>query len=75
MRHETTEYAEARRTLADRWVPACGGLEVPTRTRSGHVLLYCYNFAEGRHAYLDVESDMIVPDETAFVLLNPEEYR
>jgi len=54
----TEEYREALRTRADRWVPANGGHETPFRTRNGLVLLYCWNPATGRHAYINVETDM-----------------
>lgn len=49
----------------DAWVPACGGLEVPFTTRTGKRLLYVYNHAEGRHAYLDLGTDLILTDEEA----------
>ena len=58
----TAEYEAARISRADRWVPACGGLETPFRTRSGARLLYVYNFARGRHAFLDCNTDMILED-------------
>ncbi len=69
MRGETTEYYNARITCADRWVPACGGSEAPFLTRSGVRLLYCWNPREGRHAYLNVETDMILTNEEARALL------
>lgn len=47
------------------WVPASGGTEVPFLTRSGKTLLYCYQPRSGRHAYLDVGSDVILTDEEA----------
>jgi hypothetical protein len=51
------------------WTPACGGTEVPFRTRSGHTLLYCWQASTGKHAYLDVGTDMILSDEDAWILL------
>ena len=51
------------------WIPACGGSEVPFSTRSGHRLLYCYQPATGRHAYLNCETDVILTTEEAQVLL------
>ena len=43
-----------------RWVPACDGSELPSRTRSGLVVLYCWNTGTGEHAWLDVASDIIL---------------
>lgn len=57
------DYVAAAEALADRWVAACGGTERPTRSRSGRVYLYVYNFAERRHAWLDVETDMLRFDD------------
>lgn len=47
------------------WVAANGGQETPTRFRSGRSLLYVFNPATGRHAYLDVETDILLSDEEA----------
>lgn len=44
---------------ADRWVPACGGREVPTKYPDGRTLLYCWNPKTGEHAYIDCETDMV----------------
>ena len=52
-----------------RWVPACGGTEVPFRTRTGRTLLYCWNPVTGVHAYLDVDSDLVLSDEDARLAL------
>lgn len=49
----------------DRWQPACGGTEQPFRTRTGRRLLYCWNPAQDRHAYLDCDTDRILSDEEA----------
>jgi hypothetical protein len=59
------EFAVAMAAKRDAWVPACGGTETPFRARSGATLLYCYNPATGRHAYLDCGSDLILSDEDA----------
>ena len=45
------------------WIPACGGAEVPFNTRSGHRVLYCWQPSTGKHAYLDLGTDIIIPDE------------
>ena len=47
------------------WRPAHGGTETPFTTRSGRRLLYCYQPRSGRHAYLDVGTDMIMSDDDA----------
>ena len=47
------------------WVPACGGLETPFISRSGRRLLYCWQPRSGKHAYIDVGSDMVLTDEEA----------
>lgn len=47
------------------WVPACGGTERVFTSRSGKRLLYCYNRTLGKHAYLDVDRDIILTDKEA----------
>ena len=49
----------------DNWVPACGGTEVLFQTRSGRRLQYVWQPSTGQHAYLDVDSDIILSDEEA----------
>ena len=49
----------------DSWRPACGGLEVPFKSRSGKRLQYVWQPSTGQHAYLDVDSDIILSDEEA----------
>ncbi len=61
----TLEYEMARCGNADAWVPANGGTETPFKSRSGRVLLYCWNPRQGKHAYLDVTTDIILTDEEA----------
>jgi hypothetical protein len=53
----------------DRWVPACGGQEVPFKSRSGATLLYCWNPKTGEHAYLNCDTDLILSDEEAHTLM------
>ncbi len=65
MQKVTSEFQAAVLALADRWVPACGGLETPFRSRSGVRLLYCYNPRLGRHAYLNCDTDIILSDAEA----------
>lgn len=45
------------------WIPACGGTEVPFFTRAGHKVLYCWQPSTGKHAYLDMGTDIIIPNE------------
>lgn len=47
------------------WQPANGGTEEPFMTRSRRRLLYCWQPSTGRHAYLDMDSDLILSDEEA----------
>lgn len=50
------------------WVPACGGTEAPF-TVNGRRLLYCWQPSTGRHAYMDLGTDMILSDEEARAVL------
>jgi len=61
----TVEYAIAIAGHKDVWVPACGGTEQPFISRSGIRMLYCFNPAMGKHAYIDCNTDMIMTDEEA----------
>jgi hypothetical protein len=61
----TTEFQMAIAGNADRWVPACNGTEVPFVTRTRRTLLYCFNPRQGKHAYLDTSTDLILSDEEA----------
>lgn len=51
------------------WFPACDGTEVPFTTRTGKRLLYCYQPSTGKHAYLDLDSDIILTDAEANLAL------
>ncbi len=53
------EYESAKMGRADRWVPACGGNELPF-TKNGVQYLYVFNFATGKHGYLDMGRDIVV---------------
>lgn len=59
----TNEFTVAVQENADRWVPANGGAETVFLSRSGVRMLYCYNPKLGKHAYLNVDSDIIIPDD------------
>ena len=52
------------------WQPAAGGTETVFTTRSGIRLLYCYQPSTGKHAYLNVDSDMFLSNEEASNILN-----
>jgi hypothetical protein len=67
---QVEEFNKAVYNRLDAWVPACGGTEVPFRSRSGATLLYCFNPRLGKHAYINLETDMILEDEEAFAHLN-----
>ena len=62
-----SEYDYAVSAMADRWVPACGGTEVPFVAQSGAKLLYCFNPRQHKHAYLNIKTDMIISDEEAWM--------
>lgn len=47
----------------DNWYPASQGTEQPMRTRDGRMVQYMFNPATGQHAYIDLETDIIIPDE------------
>jgi|HubBroStandDraft_6_1064221.scaffolds.fasta_scaffold122747_5 hypothetical protein len=51
------------------WIPAHNRTETPFLTRSGKTLLYCYQASTGRHAYCDVNADVILTDEEARLAL------
>jgi len=44
------------------WIPAHNRTEVPFTTRTGHRVLYVYDTYSAKHAYLNVETDIIIPD-------------
>jgi hypothetical protein len=62
----TASFKFAVALKADHWVPANGGTETPFIARDGKRLLWCYNPATGKHAYLDCRSDVVLTDEEAF---------
>jgi hypothetical protein len=47
------------------WLPAANGTEMPFTARSGARLLYCFQPRSGRHAYLDLGTDLILTDDEA----------
>lgn len=51
------------------WFPACGGTETPFTSRSGLRLLYVWQPATGRHAYLNLDTDIILTEREAQIAL------
>lgn len=47
--------------MLDLWVAANGGTETPF-SKNGIRYLYCYNPAQHRHAYINLDTDMEVED-------------
>jgi len=67
----------ADRLAADRakrenspWIVAAGGKEEPFIARSGARLIYVWQPATGKHAYLNLGTDIILSDEEAEMHLN-----
>lgn len=65
---EQIDAAQARKEQGN-WHPACGGTETPFTTRNGFRLLYVYQATTGRHAYLDLGTDIILSEEEARLAL------
>lgn len=59
-------YNDAMKEKKDVWIPANGGTETITTYRNGLRLLYCYNPKLEKHAYVNVDTDMIIPDEEIY---------
>lgn len=51
------------------WVPACGGSEIPFRTRCGRTLHYLWCPSTNTHAYYDCVKDLFLTDDEARQLL------
>ena len=51
------------------WYPACNGTETPFTSRSGKRLLYVFQPTTGKHAYLDLGTDLILSPEEATAAL------
>ena len=51
------------------WRPACNGTETAFTSRSGKRLLYAWQPSTGKHAYLDLGTDIILSDEEARIAL------
>jgi hypothetical protein len=55
------EFEVATYNRSNAWVPACGGTEQPF-TAGGLRVLYVFNPATMEHRYLDLGTDMLMPD-------------
>ena len=53
--------SQARREANGNWIAACGGSEQPM-TVSGVRVLYCWNTGTKKHAYLNLDTDIIMQD-------------
>ena len=53
--------AQARRERTGGWVKACGGKEEEMVVRGVRVL-YCWHTGTHKHAYLNLDTDMIMAD-------------
>ena len=69
VRRQRVEFQIAIAGNCDQWVAACGGTELPFRSRSGRTLHYMYNPQQKRHAYLDTTTDVILSDQEADAFL------
>ena len=54
----TNEFKEAYENHLDTWVPACGGTEQPF-LMNGVRWLYVFNPVQMKHAYLNLDTDLI----------------
>lgn len=54
------------------WVPAAGRTEPVFTASSGKRMQYMFQPSTGRHAYLDVDSDVIMDDEDALAHISPK---
>jgi len=53
--------AQARRERNGRWVAACGGDEQPMLVQGVRVL-YCWNTGTHKHAYMNLDTDIVMAD-------------
>ena len=51
------------------FIPACGGTELPFKTRAGVAVQYLWNPSTGEHAYINCNTDILLTD-AEFDLLN-----
>lgn len=60
--------ASEERKARGPWLPASGGTEVPFTTRDGRRVQYMWQSTTGRHAYLNLDTDVFLTDEQADLL-------
>lgn len=59
---KTVEQAIKEKEARGQLVPACGGTETPV-TIKGYRLLYVWDTGTGKHAYLNLDTDILLSDE------------
>ena len=57
--------AEQKRLVNGHWYRACRGNQGPFVSRGGHRLLYCWQPSTGRHAYINLDTDIALSDDEA----------
>jgi hypothetical protein len=50
------------------WIPACGGKEKPM-TVNGVRILYCWQPTTGKHAYVNLDTDVIMSQDDVDALM------
>jgi len=63
-------FSEACKNMTDIWLPGSGGTETAFTSRSGVRMLYCYNPGQNRHAYLNIDTDIIMTQDEASNAIN-----
>ena len=58
-------YMDAGIIDRENWYPACGFTELPFVIRTGLRLLYCWQPSTGRHAYINLDTDIALTDSEA----------
>lgn len=58
----------AARNANGPWYPANGGAELPFVARNGMRLQYMWQPSTGRHAYMNLDTDMVLSDREADAL-------
>ncbi|MBW2672173.1 MAG: hypothetical protein JRD89_01995 [Deltaproteobacteria bacterium] len=61
----TAEFDNAIEQNLDAWVPGCGGHETEFVSRRGFRLLWCYNPAQQKHAYVNLDTDIVLTNDEA----------
>lgn len=69
LQQQLQHYIRAGIADTSNWYPACMGTEEPFKSRSGLRLLYVWQPATGKHAYINLDTDIILSDEEATAAL------